>query len=58
MVSTCCRGEIVGLEEITPCIWNVFLGTKRIGVFYEKKMRIEDFYGQFKRYKLSTGSPE
>jgi putative transposase len=51
-VSTVCIGEYVGLEEIDNGIWTVYFGPLKLGRFDERRMRIEDQYGLFKRHNV------
>ena len=51
-VSTVCIGEYVGLEEIDSGIWTVYFGPLKLGRFDERRMRIEDQYGLFKRHNV------
>jgi transposase InsO family protein len=48
-VSTVCIGEYVGLEEIADGLWNVYFGPLRLGRLNERRLRIEDVYGQLYR---------
>lgn len=57
-VSSACKGEYVGFEEFDDGIWNVYLGSVRIGRLYEKFMRIEDLYARLNRKKVSPMSPD
>ncbi|MEE8521970.1 MAG: IS481 family transposase [Gemmatimonadota bacterium] len=40
-VSHCLQGKTLGLEELTPGVWNVYFGPQRLGLFFESKRRIE-----------------
>jgi putative transposase len=51
-VSTVCIGEYVGLEEIDNGIWTVYFGPLKLGRFDERRMRIENQYGLFKRHNV------
>lgn len=57
-VTSACRGEYVGLEEIEDGVWNVYIGPIVIGRLHEKFMRIEDIYGRLKRKKVLPTSPD
>lgn len=45
-------GEYVGLEEVLDGIWAVYFSWKRIGFMDERKKRILDHLGRYKRNKL------
>ncbi len=46
------EGETVGLEELTPGVWNVYFGPRRLGIFSESKRRVEGL-GQAKLLPMS-----
>ena len=50
-VSHVCRGEYVGLEELTDGIWNVYFGPMKLGRLLEEHMKIEDLYGRLMRHQ-------
>jgi len=45
-------GEYVGLEEVDNAIWNVYFGALKLGPLHERRMRIEDEYGELKRHNV------
>jgi putative transposase len=45
-VSAACIGEYLGFEEIDDGLWNVYLGTLKLGRFDERLRRIEDVYSR------------
>ena len=45
-------GEYVGLEEVLDGVWAVYFSWKRIGFMDERKKRIIDHLGRYKRNKL------
>jgi transposase InsO family protein len=51
-VSSVCIGEYVGLEEIDDGFWDVYFGPLRLGRLDERRMRIEDDYGRFRRHDV------
>lgn len=51
-VTTVCTQEYVGLEEIDNGIWNVYYGPVKLGRLIEKKLRIEDAYGLWRRPRI------
>lgn len=57
-VSSACRGEYVGLEEVGDGIWDVYLGRKRIGRLHERYLSIEDQYARLQRKIVLPMSPD
>jgi transposase InsO family protein len=51
IVSVCCAGEYVGLEEIDDGVWNVYFGPLKLGRLHERHMRIEDANGHLLRHR-------
>ena len=49
LVSTVLAGDCVGFEEVDDGFWNVFYYHTKIGYFDERKLRIKDFRGRYKR---------
>lgn len=50
-VSSVCVREQVGMEEVEDGVWDVFLGSLKLGLLQERHMQIEDAYGRLKRVR-------
>jgi len=48
-VSQTCAGLHVGLEQVDHGIWDVYLGSVKLGRLLEERLRIEDHLGRLKR---------
>jgi len=61
-ISTTLMGEYVGLEEVDDQLWDVYFSSFRLGRLDERRMRIEDQPGRWRRgtgpIKVSPMSPD
>jgi putative transposase len=61
-ISTTLMGEYVGLEEVDEYLWDVYFSSFRLGRLDERRMRIEDQPGRWRRgngpFKVSPMSPD
>lgn len=48
-VSSALKDQYIGLESVDDGIWNVYFSNLRLGFFHERRLRIEDSQGRFKR---------